>query len=50
LAGLTERGKTLIYVTHERALAARASAGIDLLDGRIVRRHDLGSASQEVSQ
>ncbi|HEX9414515.1 MAG TPA: ABC transporter ATP-binding protein [Ktedonobacterales bacterium] len=50
LAGLTERGKTLMYVTHERALAARASAGIDLLDGRIVRRHNLSSASQEVSQ
>ncbi len=40
LAGLTERGKTLM----------RASAGIDLLDGRIVRRHNLSSASQEVSQ
>jgi ABC-type lipoprotein export system ATPase subunit len=50
LARLTERGKTLIYVTHERALAARASVGIDLLDGRIVRRHDLSSASREVSQ
>src|SRR5258706_15863084 len=36
LAGLTERGKTVIYVTHDRALAARASARIELLDGRIV--------------
>ena len=39
LAGLTERGKTVIYVTHDRALAARASARIELLDGRIVAQH-----------
>ncbi len=50
LAQLPERGKTLIYVTHERALAARASAGIDLMDGRIVGRHGLTSTPQEVSQ
>jgi putative ABC transport system ATP-binding protein len=36
LAGLTERGKTVIYVTHDRELAARASARIELLDGRIL--------------
>jgi putative ABC transport system ATP-binding protein len=36
LASLTERGKTIVYVTHDPALAARASARIDLLDGRIV--------------
>jgi ABC-type lipoprotein export system ATPase subunit len=36
LAGLTERGKTVIYVTHDRELAARADARIELLDGRIV--------------
>jgi putative ABC transport system ATP-binding protein len=36
LASLTERGKTVIYVTHEPALAARAEAGIALLDGHIV--------------
>jgi putative ABC transport system ATP-binding protein len=36
LAGLTKRGKTVIYVTHDRALAARATARIELLDGRIV--------------
>jgi putative ABC transport system ATP-binding protein len=35
LAGLTERGKTVIYVTHDRELAARSSARIELLDGRI---------------
>jgi putative ABC transport system ATP-binding protein len=36
LAGLTARGKTVIYVTHDRTLAARATARIELLDGRIV--------------
>jgi putative ABC transport system ATP-binding protein len=36
LAGLIERGKTVIYVTHDRNLAGRANARIELLDGRIV--------------
>ncbi|HVS07157.1 MAG TPA: ABC transporter ATP-binding protein [Candidatus Dormibacteraeota bacterium] len=36
LQELTERGKSVIYVTHDRDLAARASHRIDLLDGRIV--------------
>jgi ABC-type lipoprotein export system ATPase subunit len=36
LAGLLERGKTVIYVTHDREMASRASARIELLDGRIV--------------
>ncbi|HEX8729230.1 MAG TPA: ABC transporter ATP-binding protein, partial [Ktedonobacterales bacterium] len=36
LASLTVRGKTVIYVTHDRELAARATARIELLDGRIV--------------
>lgn len=35
LASLTQHGKTVIYVTHARDLAARASGQIDLLDGRI---------------
>ena len=39
LANLTERGKTVIYVTHDPNLAARAEARIDLLDGRIVGQH-----------
>jgi ABC-type lipoprotein export system ATPase subunit len=39
LASLTERGKTVIYVTHDRDLAARASAGIELLDGHVVGKH-----------
>jgi ABC-type lipoprotein export system ATPase subunit len=36
LAGLTQRGNTVVYVTHDRELAARAGAGIELLDGSIV--------------
>ncbi len=36
LAGLVDRGKTIVYVTHDPRLAARASARIELLDGRIV--------------
>jgi ABC-type lipoprotein export system ATPase subunit len=36
LEELTQRSKTVIYVTHDRDLAARATERIDLLDGRIV--------------
>ncbi|HMA35682.1 MAG TPA: ABC transporter ATP-binding protein [Chloroflexia bacterium] len=39
LADLTAQGKTVIYVTHDPGLAARAAARIDLLDGRIVAQH-----------
>ncbi len=39
LASLTQAGKTVIYVTHDRELAARAEARIDLLDGRIIGQH-----------
>jgi putative ABC transport system ATP-binding protein len=39
LEGLTVMGKTVMYVTHDRELAARAGASIDLLDGGIVARH-----------
>jgi ABC-type lipoprotein export system ATPase subunit len=39
LAALAEQGKTVIYVTHDRKLAARAGAGIELLDGRVVGWH-----------
>jgi ABC-type lipoprotein export system ATPase subunit len=45
LEGLTRAGKTVVYVTHDRELAARASASIDLLDGRIAGRrgpHETG--------
>ena len=37
LADLTRYGKTVIYVTHAPELAERASARINLLDGRIVK-------------
>jgi putative ABC transport system ATP-binding protein len=36
LEELTRRDKTVIYVTHDRDLAARATHRIDLLDGRIL--------------
>jgi putative ABC transport system ATP-binding protein len=38
LEDLSRRGRTVAYVTHDRDLAARADAAIDLLDGRIVAR------------
>jgi ABC-type lipoprotein export system ATPase subunit len=38
LEGLIAVGKTVVYVTHDRELAARSSASIDLLDGRVVAR------------
>lgn len=38
LAALTEQNKTVIYVTHDRDLADRASDTVGLLDGRIVAR------------
>ncbi|GAC1640086.1 MAG: ABC transporter ATP-binding protein [Chloroflexota bacterium] len=36
LESLMVSGKTVVYVTHDRELAARAAASIDLLDGRVV--------------
>lgn len=36
LAGLTQQGKTIIYVTHARDLATRASEQMGLIDGRMV--------------
>jgi putative ABC transport system ATP-binding protein len=53
LARLPERGKTVIYVTHDRELAARAGARIELLDGRIVEQQGADAslvASQEAAQ
>jgi putative ABC transport system ATP-binding protein len=43
LADLARQGQTIIYVTHDRDLAQRAGAGIDLLDGRIVNRRNIPS-------
>ena len=39
LASLVDDGRSVIYVTHDRELAARAACGIELLDGRIVAQH-----------
>jgi putative ABC transport system ATP-binding protein len=36
LAGLRHFGKTIIYVTHDQALAMQATAGIELRDGQVV--------------
>jgi len=39
LAGLTAHRKTVVFVTHATELASRSTAGIELLDGRIVEQH-----------
>src|SRR5262249_2230003 len=49
LAGLTERGKTVIYVTHNRELAARAHARIELRDGRIVWQHGQNATTTQAA-
>lgn len=48
LAGLAQYGKTVIYVTHDLELASRATAGIMLRDGRIVKalNADAGTTMQ----
>ena len=42
LEDLTGRGKTVVYVTHDPRLAERATARVELLDGRIVNRVNAG--------
>jgi putative ABC transport system ATP-binding protein len=42
LEALPRTGRTVVYVTHDPALAARADASIDLRDGRIVARRARG--------
>jgi putative ABC transport system ATP-binding protein len=49
LAGLVDRGKTVVYVTHDPALAERASGRIDLFDGRIVAQHGAQAVVSEVA-
>ncbi len=39
LAGLIDHRKTVVFVTHATELASRSTAGIELLDGRIVGQH-----------
>ena len=40
LETLAQQGKTVVYVTHDPNLAARATHRIDLLDGRIVQHNN----------
>jgi putative ABC transport system ATP-binding protein len=49
-AGLTQQGKTVIYVTHDPRLAARATHRIDLLDGRIAGESGSMLASGELAR
>jgi ABC-type lipoprotein export system ATPase subunit len=49
LADLIGRGKTVIYVTHDRELAGHASAGINLLDGRIVGQRGANAVVADVA-
>ena len=42
LEELTQRGKTVIYVTHDPRLADRATSRVELLDGHIVNRLNAG--------
>jgi putative ABC transport system ATP-binding protein len=49
-ASLTQAGKTVIYVTHDPNLAARAEARIDLLDGRIIGQHDANALLASVPE
>jgi putative ABC transport system ATP-binding protein len=44
LEEIVRRGKTVVYVSHDATLAARAQRGIDLLDGRIVARRGIADA------
>jgi ABC-type lipoprotein export system ATPase subunit len=46
LARLVDGAKTVIFVTHAPDLAARATAGIELLDGRIVRQYGAAGSPQ----
>jgi putative ABC transport system ATP-binding protein len=43
LEELAHRDRTVIYVTHDRELAARASHRLEILDGRIVNASGVGT-------
>jgi ABC-type lipoprotein export system ATPase subunit len=45
LEELTQRDRTVIYVTHDRELAARATHRLDMLDGRITHSPWVSSAN-----
>src|SRR5215469_2963296 len=47
LAELTRQGKTVVYVTHDQELAARASHRISLLDGRVVDQRGAAAMDRE---
>jgi putative ABC transport system ATP-binding protein len=49
LGELTGRGKSVLYVTHDRELAARATGRVDLLDGRVVGLGAVGAAAESRS-
>jgi putative ABC transport system ATP-binding protein len=48
LAALTDQDKTVIYVTHDPDLASRSSAGIELLDGRIVAERGVRATPRDL--
>jgi len=50
LQSLTRHGKTVIYVTHDPQLAARADSRIDLLDGHIVGQHGASAVVTAASE
>ncbi len=43
LTNLIQQGKTVIYVTHDRDLAGRASERIELLDGRLLDTYSVST-------
>ena len=49
LGQLTERGKSVLYVTHDRELAARANSRVDLLDGRVIGLGAIGAVQESRS-
>jgi ABC-type lipoprotein export system ATPase subunit len=50
LASLTQRGKTIVYVTHDRELAAHASSRIELLDGHVVGQHNADAVLTQAAE